>query len=97
MGLPRLPGERKVFDGASALQLDCMGEVNGGSDEVKHEGLLALDDLSQSDGFSAPTHNGPSLAEMSIPLPVEPGDIKQDPGGDAPANAGVYMKFILFN
>ncbi|XP_071752269.1 oxysterols receptor LXR-alpha [Centroberyx gerrardi] len=73
--------ESKVFDGASELQLDCMVEESSGSTEVKHDGLLSLDD------FPVPPHNGPSLTEMSSPLPVEPNDIKLDPAaGDMPAN-----------
>lgn len=84
-----LSDESKVFDGASELQLDCMVEESSGSTTVKHDGLLTLTDLSQPDDFHAPPHNGPSLTEMSSPLPVEPSDIKLDPAaGDTPASIG---------
>nr|BAV93046.1 liver X receptor [Lates calcarifer] len=79
--------ESKVFDGASELQLDCMVEESSGSTTVKHDSLLSLADLSQPDDFPVPPHNGPSLTEMSSPLPVEPNDIKLDPAaGDTSAS-----------
>uniref|UniRef100_A0A669E5P1 Nuclear receptor subfamily 1, group H, member 3 n=2 Tax=Oreochromis TaxID=8139 RepID=A0A669E5P1_ORENI len=79
--------ESKVFDGASELQLDCMVEESSGSTTMKHDGLLSLTDLSHPDDFPVPPHNGPSLAEMSSPLPVEPNDIKLDPAaGDTSAS-----------
>lgn len=74
-----LSDERKVFDGASELQLDGMVEESSGSSTVKHDGLLSLTDLSHRDDFPAAPHNGPPLTEMSSPLPVEPSDIKLDP------------------
>lgn len=84
-----LSDESKVFDGASELQLDCMVEESSGSTTMKHDGLLSLADLSQPDDFPVPLHNGPSLTEMSSPLPVEPNDIKLDPAaGDTPASIG---------
>lgn len=84
-----LSDESKVFDGASELQLDCMVEESSGSTTMKHDGLLSLADLSQPDDFPVPPHNGPSLTEMSSPLPVEPNDIKLDPAaGDTPASIG---------
>lgn len=84
-----LSDESKVFDGASELQLDCMVEESSGSTTMKHDGLLSLTDLSHPDDFPVPPHNGPSLAEMSSPLPVEPNDIKLDPAaGDTSASTG---------
>lgn len=84
-----LSDESKVFDGASELQLDCMVEESSGSSTVKHDGLLSLTDLSHPDDFPVPPHNGPSLTEMSSPLPIEPSDIKLDPAaGDTPASTG---------
>lgn len=84
-----LSDESKVFDGASKLQLDCMVEESSGSSTVKHDGLLSLTDLSHPDDFPVPPHNGPSLTEMSSPLPIEPSDIKLDPAaGDTPASTG---------
>lgn len=81
--------ESKVFDGASELQLDCIVEKSSGSTTVKHDGLLSLADLSQPDDFHVPPHNGPSLTEMSNPLPIEPNDIKLDPAiGDGSASIG---------
>lgn len=74
-----LSDESKVFDEASELQLDCMVEESSGSTTMKHDGLLSLAALSHTDDFPGPPHNGPSLAEMSSPLPVEPNDIKLDP------------------
>lgn len=83
-----------MFDGASELQLDCMVEESSGSATVKHDGLLSLADLSQPDNFHAPPHNGPSLTDMSSPLPVEPNDIKLDPAaGDTSASIGESVFF----
>lgn len=56
---------------------------------MKHDGLLSLTDLSQPDDFPSPPHNGPSLTEMSSPLPIEPSDIKLDPAAaDTSASTG---------
>lgn len=89
--------ESKVFDGASELQLDCMVEESSGSTTVKHDSLLSLADLSQPDDFPVPPHNGPSLTEMSSPLPVEPNDIKLDPAaGDTSASLG-ESKLLTLN
>lgn len=80
---PRSPAfprsdERKVFDGPSELQLDCVVEESSRSAPLK----LALTHLSRPDDFPAPPHNGPAL-------PVEPGDIKLDPAAaDTPAGSG---------
>lgn len=91
-----LTDESKVFDGASELQLDCIVEESSGSTTVKHGGLLSLADLSQPDDFPVPPHNGPSLTEMSNPLPVEPNDIKPDPAtGDSSASIGEEKVHIL--
>lgn len=91
-----LSDESKVFEGAAELQLDCMVEENGASATMKHESLLSLADLSQPDDFPIPHHNGPSLTEMSSPLPVEPNDIKLDPTlGDTPASIGERKWFTL--
>lgn len=85
-----------MFDGASELQLDCMVEESGGSTAMKHESLLSLADLSQPDDFPVPAHNGPSLTEMSSPLPIEPNDIKLDPAaGDTSASIGERKLFTF--
>lgn len=79
-------GESKVFDRSSELQLECLGDESGCAAEVKHEVLLSLD-LPHPSEFSSPPQNGPSLAEMSSPLHMEPRDIKSDPAaGDMSAN-----------
>ncbi|XP_041837297.1 oxysterols receptor LXR-alpha [Melanotaenia boesemani] len=79
--------ESKVFDGASELQLDCMVEESRRSATMKPDGLLSLTALSQPDDLLGPPHNGPSLTDMSSPLPVEPNDIKLDPAaGDSSAS-----------
>lgn len=84
-----LSDESKVFDRASELQLDCVVEESSGSTTMKHDGLLSLTDLSQPDDFPSPPHNGPSLTEMSSPLPIEPSDIKLDPAAaDTSASTG---------
>lgn len=81
----------KVRDGASELQLDCVVEERGG---VKRDGLLSLADLSQPDDFPTAPHNGPLLTEMSSPMPVEPSNIKLDPGtGDGAAGVGEERAF----
>lgn len=91
-----LSDESKVFDGASELQLDCMVEESSGSTTMKHDGLLSLADLSHPDDFPVPPHNGPSLTEMSSPLPIEPNDIKLDPAaGDTPASIGERKEITL--
>lgn len=91
-----LSDESKVFDGAAELQLDCMVEESSGSTTMKHESLLSLADLSQPDDFPLPTHNGPSLTDMSSPLPVDPNDIKLDPAaGDTSASIGETKLFTL--
>lgn len=70
--------ERKVFDGPSELQLDCVVEESSRSAPLK----LALTDLSRPDDFPAPPQNGPTL-------PVEPSDIKLDPAAaDMSAGSG---------
>lgn len=98
MCLCLLSDESKVFDGASELQLDCMVEESSGSATVKHDGLLSLADLSQPDDFHAPPHNGPSLTDMSSPLPVEPSDIKLDPAaGDTSASIGESCFLFFFS
>jgi len=90
-----LSDERKVFDGASELQLDCMVEESSGGATMKPDGLLLLTDLSQPDDFPVPPHNGPSLTEMSSPLPVELNDIKLDPAaGEASASTGERKKLL---
>lgn len=77
-------GERKVF--GSDLQLACVHEDNPSPADVKHEDLLSLD-LPHTVEISSPPQNGPLLAEMNSPLPMEPSDIKLDPlAGDMPAN-----------
>lgn len=80
--------ERKVFVGASELQLDCVVEENGGSGAMKRDGLLSLADLSQPGDFPpAPPHNGLPPSRVRSPLPVELGDIKPEPSaGDAPGS-----------
>ncbi|KAF3686706.1 Oxysterols receptor LXR-alpha Liver X receptor alpha Nuclear receptor subfamily 1 group H member 3 [Channa argus] len=79
--------ESKVFEGASELQLDCIVEESSGSIAMKHDGLLSLAELSQPDDFPVPPHNGPSLTEITSPLPVDPSDIKLDPAiGDTSAS-----------
>ncbi|XP_044058029.1 oxysterols receptor LXR-alpha isoform X2 [Siniperca chuatsi] len=85
--------ESKVLDRASELQLDCLVEESSGSTTMKHEGLLSLADLSHPDDFPVLPHNGPSLTEMSSPLPIEPNDIKLDPAaGDTSASIGVLSE-----
>lgn len=70
--------ERKVFDGPSELQLDCVVEESSRSAPLK----LPLTDLSRPDDFPAPPRNGPAL-------PVEPSDIKLDPAAaDTSAGSG---------
>ncbi|XP_034039549.1 oxysterols receptor LXR-alpha [Thalassophryne amazonica] len=72
--------ERKVFDRPSELQLDCAVK-SAGNAAVKQERLLSL-----PAGFIT-SHNGPSVTEMSSPLPAEPNDVKLDPtAGDMPSN-----------
>uniref|UniRef100_A0A8C2WAD7 Nuclear receptor subfamily 1, group H, member 3 n=1 Tax=Cyclopterus lumpus TaxID=8103 RepID=A0A8C2WAD7_CYCLU len=89
-----MSGKRKVFVGASELQLDCMVEERGGSTAMKHEGLLSLADLSQPDDLPAPSHNGLPPADMRrrSPLLVEPSDIKPDPEKKTPRNYGQPVK-----
>lgn len=71
--------ERKVLDGASEQQLDCLVEESSGSGTMKHEGLLSLADLPQPDDFPAPPPSGATLSDMSSGLPLEPNHIKPDP------------------
>ncbi|XP_061595065.1 oxysterols receptor LXR-alpha isoform X1 [Cololabis saira] len=81
--------EGKVFDGASELQLDYMVEESSGGPTLKPDGLLSLTSLSPPNDFPVPAHNGPSLTDISSPLPVEPNDIKMDPdAGDTPSIIG---------
>lgn len=76
--LPPRSDERKVFDGPSELQLDCVVEESGRSAPLK----LPLTDLSRPDDSAAPRRNGPAL-------PVEPSEIKLDPAAaDAAAGSG---------
>lgn len=90
-----LSDEGKVFEGAPELQLDYM--VEEGSTTLKPDGLLSLASLSQPDDFPVPSHNGPSLTDISSPLPVEPNDIKMDPdAGDTSASTG-ERKGLLSN
>uniref|UniRef100_A0A1A8RL47 Nuclear receptor subfamily 1, group H, member 3 n=3 Tax=Nothobranchius TaxID=28779 RepID=A0A1A8RL47_9TELE len=74
--------ESKVFHGASELQLDCMVEESNGSATIKPGGQLSLTPLPQPNDFPVPSHNGPSLTDMSSPLPVELCDIKVDPSAN---------------
>ncbi|XP_068612822.1 oxysterols receptor LXR-alpha-like isoform X3 [Brachionichthys hirsutus] len=78
--------ESKVFDGASELQLDCMVEESSGSAAVKHNRQLSQARHAHPEDSPCPSHNGPSLAAMNSPLPVELSDIKADPtAGDTSA------------
>lgn len=80
-----------MFDGALELQLDCIKSKSSTAAEVKHEDLLSLPHPAK---FPSPFQNGPSLAEMSSPLSMEPRDIKLDPAaGDMPANTGASVSF----